>query len=164
MEMGYLSDAAVDGALDARLRDLLSLCFGEAFRNKRYCFEMPQHRWLAYEGAELAAHLAVHEKILCHQGGELPFMGVAEVCVAPPFRGRGLVRALLAHAEARFAGLPFAVLLGKLEVYRSSGYRPAASVYFPDKDPRRPNPYALVKPLGAAPWPSGRVEIAGPPF
>ncbi len=160
----YLPDAEVDEKLDRTLRTLLTVCFGKIFRDKRFCFEMPPHRWLAWEQGEVVAHLAVHEKTFQQEGHTVPFIGVAEVCVAPPYRGRGLVKAMLKEAEAHLADHSFAVLLGDPQVYGSSGYQPVVNVYFPAKDGERPNPDALVKALGRNPWPEGRVVIAGSPF
>lgn len=162
--MTYLPDAAVDGALDAELRALLSLCFGVEFKNKRYAFEMPPHRWLVREEDEVVGHLAVHEKTFECDGISVPFIGIAEVCVAPSHRGRGFVRAMLGEAERHFNAVQFAILLGDPEVYGSSGYRPVGNVYLPFKDAAKPNPDVLVKPLGSRLWPQGAVVIEGPPF
>lgn len=160
--MTYLPDAAVDGALDAELRALLGLCFGNEFKHKRYAFEMPPHRWLFREEDRVVAHLAVHEKTFECDGTGVPFIGIAEVCVAPSHRNRGFVRAMLREAEAHF-NVPFAVLLGDPKVYGSSGYRPVGNVYL-FKDAAEPNPDVLVKPLGSWLWPQSAVVIEGPPF
>lgn len=162
--MTYLPDDAVDGALDAELRALLSLCFGDEFKHKRYAFEMPAHRWLVREQDKLVGHLAVHEKTFEYDGTGVPFIGIAEVCVAPSHRGRGFVRAMLGEAERHFSAVPFAILLGDPKVYGSSGYRPVGNVYLPFKDTAEPNPGVLVKPLGSSPWPRSAVVIEGPPF
>ena len=74
--MTYLPDAAVDGARDAELRALLSLCFGDGFRHKRYTFEMPAHRWLVREEDKFVGHLAVHDKTFECNGTSVPFMVV----------------------------------------------------------------------------------------
>ncbi len=160
----YLPDAQVDDALDAELRALLSTCFGNEFAHKRYCYEMPPHRWLVRDGEVLAAHVAVHEKVLKSGGEALPFLGIAEVCVAPSYRGRGLVGAMMKTLEAHFSGFPFAVLLGDPGVYGSSGYRSVSNVYFPFENTGRPNTYAMVKALGSQSWPVDDVTIEGPPF
>lgn len=160
----YLPDEAVDGALDAELRAWFHLCFGAAFKHKRYYFEMLQHRWLVRAKGTLTAHLAVHDKTFESGHKVIRFIGLAEVCVAPPYRRRGLVKALLRAAEAPFSEIPFAVLLGDLEVYGSSGYRPVGNVYFPFADAANPQSGVLVKPLGSEAWPQGKVIVAGPLF
>lgn len=160
----YLADSAVDEALDRKLRTVLELCFGKAFRDKRYCYEMPPHRWLVYDGDKIAAHLAIHEKFFSIGETDESFIGVAEVCVAPPYRGQGLVRSMLKEAEAHFPDVSFSVLLGERGIYGSSGYTPVKNVYFPYKNSDEPNKDVLVKTLDGKPWPEGKVIIEGPPF
>lgn len=164
MTILYLPDAKVDDTLETELRTLLSLSFGDAFKNKRYHFELPAHRWLIREEDVLVAHLAIHDKTFQSEGKSIPFLGVAEVCVAPSHRGRGLVKAMLREAEARFRTVPFAILLGDPGVYASSGYRLVGNVYFPASDAGKPSPDVMVKALGHDDWPEGHVTIAGPPF
>lgn len=160
----YLRDTQVDDALDAELRVLLTRCFGKSFENKRYEYEMPPHRLLVRDEGVLVAHAAIHEKVLKHEGKALPFLGIAEVCVAPSHRGRGLVRLMMRELEAHFTGFPFAVLLGDPGVYGSSGYRAVSNVYFPYEGMGKPNTYAMAKALGSRPWPVADVIIEGPPF
>ena len=159
----YLADTDVDAALDAQLRALLSECFGNVFKDKRYCYEMPPHRWLIRaEDGTLAAHLAAHDKVFRSADKRVPFTGVAEVCVAPEYRGRGYVRALLAAAEAHTSA-PFALLVGDAGVYGSSGYRTVDNVHFPAKHPD-PHPDVMAKALRGEAWPEGGVVIEGMPF
>lgn len=160
----YLRDAQVDDALDAELRTLLTRCFDNSFETKRYAYEMPPHRLLVRDGGALVAHVAVHEKVLKSGGEALAFLGIAEVCVAPSHRGRGLVRAMMKASEAHFTGFPFAVLLGDPGVYSSSGYRSVGNVTFPYEGTGEPNRYAMVKVLGSRSWPVAGVTIEGPPF
>ena len=164
MTLSYLPDSLVDRALDAELRTLLNFCFGSAFADKRYCYEMPEHRWLVRDDYELVAHLAVHDKVFYHNGKPVPFLGIAEVCVAPSHRGRGLVGAMLRAAEAQLNTVPFAILLGNPEVYSSSGYHVVENVYLPSRDAEKPNPDAMIKALSSGAWPTGKVVIEGPPF
>lgn len=163
MTPSYLPDTQVDPALDAELRTLLSLCFGDAFEDKRYCYEMPEHRWLVRDD-HLIAQLAVHDKVFYQNGKPTPFLGIAEVCVAPGYRGCGLVGTMLRAAEAQLVGVPFALLLGDPKVYSSSGYHAVENVYFPSRDAEKPNPDVMVKALGNDVWPVGEVVIEGLPF
>lgn len=160
----YLSDIDVDTSLDTELRTLLSGCFGDAFKNKRYHYEMPAHRWLIRDEDRLVAHLAVHDKTFEHNGSSTPFLGVAEVCVAPSHRGRGLVWTLLREMETRFNAVPFAILLGDAGVYGSSGYHTVHNVYFPYESADEPAGDVMVKALDSSTWPTGEVTIEGPSF
>lgn len=168
----YLPDAAVDPELDLELRALLSACFIQphhaVFRERRYFKHPPGHRWLMREADALVAHAAVHERQIEAAGWEVPIGGVAEVCVLPAFRGRGLVRLLLAavHRDLADRVVAFAALFGDPAVYGSSGYHMPGNVFLgPNADGRwEPAPRALVHPLLHAPWPAGEVHLAGPAF
>jgi len=171
----YLPDTAVDPALDAQLRALLSTCFtgphNERFKTQRYYNEMPAHRWFIREPGRIIAHLATHDKTLGTTIGDLPIAGIAEVSVHPGFRGRGLVRQLLAaaHAYHTARAVPFAFLFGSRDVYSSSGYLPVTNplrCFHPDsaKWIVQPLDSAMVKPLGTTIWPPGEIDLRGPMF
>ena len=160
----YIHDDDVDAELDLKLRQLISLSFEQTpLMDKRYFNEMPQHRWLVKAGDELAAHLAVHEKVFRVGDREEPFIGVAEVCVAPEHRGQGLVKSLLARAEAHFPNVAYSILLGDERIYGSSHYLRAHNVIFPDVS-AEPRDDVLVKCLSAKPWFQQIVTISGPTF
>jgi predicted acetyltransferase len=134
--------------------------------------ECPAHRWLARnDEGRLAAHLAVHDKIVGTSAGDLRVGGIAEVCVDPAHRGQGLARQLLALSDDWMTrqGIPFGILLGKQEVYGSSGYRQADNpvrylVPSTGEWLEQSFSYFLFKPLGAIPWPPGVIDLRGPKF
>ena len=171
----YLQDRDVSAVLDEQLRALLSTCFtgphNRRFRWQRYYQEIPQHRWLIREPGRVIAHLATHEKRIGTAAGDFAICGIAEVAVHPDFRGRGLVKQLLAPAHAAFAreGVPFSFLFGNSKVYGSSGYVPVSNAlrhfdFTCHEWLVRPLAHALVKPLGATPWPEGEIDLRGPVF
>lgn len=169
----YIADADVDAKLDAELRALLCACFTKpqdvVFRERRYFKEPPGHRWLIRdEDGLLAAHVAVHEKMVELGGWGRPIGGIAEVCVHPDRRGHGHVRTLLAdiHAWLTAREVPFAVLFGDPRFYASSGYVSVSNLFL-RADPSAawaPATGAMVKPLLAEPWPAGEVHLSGPAF
>jgi predicted acetyltransferase len=176
MNLEYIEDRNVGPELDAELRQLLSTCFtggaNEIFRHQRFFSEMPAHRWVARnDEGRLAAHLAVHDKIVGTSAGDLRVGGIAEVCVDPSHRGQGLVRQLLALSDDWMIkqGIPFGILLGKKEVYGSSGYRHADNpvrylVPSTGEWLEQSFSYFLIKSLGAIDWPTGGIDLRGPKF
>ena len=171
----YLPDSDVDAVLDEQLRSLFSTCFtgphNERFKWQRFYSEMPQHRWLIREPGRVIAHAAMHDKSIGSAAGNFAIGGIAEVSVHPDFRGRGLVKQLLAaaHAAAAQRVVPFAFLFGNRDVYRSSGYVPVKNplrFFDPDRNGCyvRLDDTALVALLGPTPWPEGEIDLRGPIF
>jgi predicted acetyltransferase len=176
LRLERVSEPHVDAELDRELRAVLAACFIKPrdafFRERRYANEMPSERWLVRDRDNLlVAHLASHEKTIGVGERELRIGGVAEVCVLPEYRGRGLVRYLVsqAHAHFRDRALGFGVLFGRLEVYGSSGYgRVKAAVR---KLNARTQTWStevdddfLVCSLNGESWPEGEVDLRGPDF
>jgi GNAT superfamily N-acetyltransferase len=175
VRVGFIEDALVSATFDAELRALLSTCFlkpgDEVFRLRRYWREPPQYRWFI-RGADggLIAHTAAHDKTVGVAGECLRIGGIAEVCVHPAHRGCGLVRRILATAHDWLRGrdYPFAMLFGDPRVYASSGYAAVENVVCDEPDPAgtsgRHPVKAMVRPLGARPWPTAEVYLPGPKF
>lgn len=193
----YLPDSSVSGGLNRALIELLSVCFtkpqDEVFRHRRYFHEMPSHRFLipASENrgrrpevfTALAGHLAIHERVIRGDGQDLRCGGVAEVAVAPPYRGRGFARLLLhrAHAWLEEQGFDFAILFGDPALYRRNGYRIAenriryldfetgsarelslSAGTDPSNGSQAPDEGAfLYRPLSRRSWPSGIIDLQG---
>jgi hypothetical protein len=171
----YIPDVAVDAKLDRQLRDLLSVCFvkpvDNIFTERRFFREPPEHRWLVRDDSgRPIAQVAVHEKAVMHEWRRLPIGGVAEVCVHPDCRGRGLVRHVMAEAHDWLAARKFlfAMLFGKPEVYTSSGYSTVSNVWCEEYDatgmPHRKQLTPMVRALGSEPWPVDPVLLPGLTF
>ena len=172
----FIEDSAVDATLDQQLRDLLSTCFTKpcdaVFRVHRHFHEPPRWRWFVRDAAgAVIAHIAVHDKRIGTATGELRLAGIAEVCVHPQHRGRGLVRDLLAAAHTWLAAhdVPVAMLFGDKKHYASSGYRNVANpIRFQNAETGvwtvEPSDWVMVKPLRTFDWPAGGVDLRGPTF
>lgn len=170
MRFEYLLDDDVTPALDAKLRTLLATCFtkeqDKIFRTQRYFQEMPRHRYLIWDDTQLAAHIAVHEKQVMIDDQSFPISGIAEVCVQPEYRGKGLVKMLLKviHQDALERGDAFSVLFGRTQVYQSSGYQPTDNLKVEVK-PREwmSTEDTMVLSLNII-WPQQAVHLVGYPF
>ncbi len=166
-EIKYLPDAAVDEAMDLKLRKLLHACFSENesndFEHKRYYHELPRHRWIIEADDALIAHVAAHEKRFSTQATIHAFLGIAEVCVAKAHRGKGFVKAILKKLELDFPEFTYAILLGDEQVYGSSGYETVSNIYFPEVSDT-PSNDTMVKCFRGASWPKDRVTIEGVTF
>ncbi len=169
----HRTDSEISGAEDHELRRLLLACFPyeTILLARRYIHEAPAHRWLVRAASgELIAHAAVHDKVISAGGVQLRIGGIAEVCVAHAFRGRGLVGKMLieAHAWMRVEGITFAMLFGHPRVYSSSGYRVienpihAENALIYQWNPFKGKP--MIHALASDSWPSGPVDLRGPTF
>jgi GNAT superfamily N-acetyltransferase len=181
-EIRYTRDRDVDDELNRALIELLSRCFtgpeDEVFRHRRYWKQPPQHRWYIPhpQGGSLTAHIAVHEKTLATETGELFCAGIAEVAVDPEYRGHGYAKRLLEHVHGWLADQQFdaAVLFGDPRIYRSSGYRVAENPvrYYDDhagtwKEQRFADPAGgcfMYRMLRDVQWPDGTIDLRGPKF
>jgi predicted N-acetyltransferase YhbS len=172
MTTTFLPDHAVDSACDVELRALLSTCFtgpqDHVFRTQRFFHRMPQWRWMQRDEQGITVHVAAHDLIATHSDGEIRFAGIAEVCVRPDCRGRGLVRALLVdvHRDLVHQGMDWAALLGKPEVYGSSGYRPTGQPLRYLKQGAVVEEviaaFQVARLTPAANWPKGVLDLGGP--
>lgn len=176
LSVEYLRDDDVDETLDRQLRTLLSVCFtkpgDEVFAEHRYYRQMPQHRWLVRDAAGVPiAHVAVHDKTIGTSAGQLPIAGIAEVCVHPDYRGRGLVKRMLAAAHEWMArrDYAFSVLFGNPAVYSSSGYR-SISNELRMTDPATgevtvaAQANAMIRPAKRSDWPAAQIDLHGLKF
>ena len=172
-EVVYIYDPSVDANLDWKIRVILGTCFGDlCFRQQRFCTELPAHRWVIYgTGDIIAAHVAIHIKVLGSEQGDIKAGGVAEVCVHPDYRGRRLTRRLLTAAEdyMRENGIDFSALFGDAKVYSSAGYRQQGNpLRYYEKTSNSwecgANTGFMVKELTGRKWPQGTIDLRGPKF
>lgn len=171
----YRPDAALTPEEDTRLKQLLraSFPYQPAFRLRRNLHPTPpEHRWfLMGPHEELIAHAAVYDKMITLNGKhELLIGGVAEVCVAAPYRGRGFLKEVLQtiHTFLREHDTPFAMLFGQPKVYHSSGYQQITNpVRSTNSIARHWNPFCgkpMVRLLSDRCWPEGMIDLRGPTF
>lgn len=166
-----IADLEVGPELDQELRELLILCFPDTpqFREHRYYLEPPLHRWFIRDGGLLISHVCLHRRIVGTIQGDLRIGGIAEVCVRPTHRGRGLVRQILDKVHEWDLSSDFQMLFGKEEVYRSSGYRTVHNLlrYLDLKHNKwLTNPLAgmMIRPSAMTDWPAGMIDLRGPVF
>lgn len=175
VKVEYLADSAVDAALDAEIRRLLTTCFTKpediVFKDQRYFREPYPHRWVIRDSkGSIIAHIGVHEKSVVAGGRTFQIGGIAEVCVYPEYRGRGFVKSMLACIHDWLIGhkFDFAVLFGDPRIYDSSGYVQVNNLVHDDETATgekctSPSP-AMVRLLSETPWPDGSVYLPGPKF
>ncbi|WP_353498863.1 GNAT family N-acetyltransferase [Vibrio chaetopteri] len=174
MKIHYIEDSSVSEELNQGLITILSSCFTKPsdsrFKTQRFYNEMPQHRWYITGDHDhhVIAHLAVHEKTITAAGKAIPIAGVAEVCVHPDYRKKGLAKALIEEAHQWMEQQPFhySILFGRDEVYTSSGYKRVTNLsLLPNEPLAQPTPVSvMVKTLNQHSWPKRTVLLPGLTF
>ena len=173
LKLIHRPDVSLSKEEDQRLRRLLFGCFPHepTFLSRRFLRQCPAHRWLVLDPAgEIVAHLAVLEKWIGTERGDLKIGGVAEVCVATAYRrhrqAARLIRA--AHDWMRGNGFEFAMLFGQPDIYQSSGYALIENeIAATNSLARHWNPFCgkpMIHRLSDKPWPEGRIDLRGPTF
>lgn len=151
--------------LDSKIRRLFLLCFENStnLTKRRYNNEMPSERWIAYYNGDIIGHLAVHHKFITDiNSHRFSFIGIAEVCLVPLFRGFGLVGELLKMAEDVHKNKDFSILFGESSVYERYGYRNVSNVIFPDI--HNEISHLMMKCLSNQTWPIESLQIKGKYF
>lgn len=171
--VNYIKDSDVNEQMNAKLIKILSICFNDqpVFKEQRYFKEKPLHRWFIESDNSIIAHIAVHDKNILTEKGTIRIGGIAEVCVHPDYRGKGLVKKMLAviHKWLQENDFSFAMLYGDADVYVSSGYSTIKNkIKFLDHVTKEwkieTSKDAMIAPLKNDKWPDGLIDINGPTF
>ena len=167
-------DSDVSAALDRQIRELLAICFPHesVFAAQRFLYEKPKYRWCVFSNeTQLVAHTALHIKTIKTESGKYGIGGIAEVCVHPEFRRRGLVHTMMDRIDELLISdkIPFSMLFGKGKIYHSSGYFEVKNKirrYDPKTDEWivEVNNDAKYKELSDLKWPEGLIDLQGPMF
>lgn len=168
MTVHYLADNNVTPIIDMQLRFTLSRCFTDQkalFSKQRFFKEAPQHRYYIEDEADnIIAHVAVHDKTVLIAGKQYSVAGIAEVCVLPNHRKKGLVVQVFEriHRDLNQRNVHFSILFGDYAIYSSSGYQDIHNLVM-RLDGQWKNIPAMAKGI-ATPWPDTDVFIEGPTF
>ena len=114
--------------LEIKFRKILTICFGEIFRNKSYNHEIPKWRIYIEENNKIISYLALHEKEFLVDNVYYPYLGIAEVCTLPEYRKQGLTKLLLKEVDC-IPEFNYILLIGNEQYYRSSGFYYPGNVF-----------------------------------
>jgi predicted acetyltransferase len=172
-DIEFVTDSSVNSVLNEKLITILSICFPHQpiFKMQRYFKEVPNYRWFIESENQIIAHVALHEKVISIDGIDLNIGAIAEVCVHPDHRRKGLVKELLiaAHNWLKENKYKYAMLFGEEDVYKSSGYFNVTNeIKYLDYNTKKykieKNIDAMVKLLSDASWIEGLIDLNGPTF
>ena len=177
MRLDLVDEYSLNASRREEIRHLLSASFPEASytRTRTYLKQFPPRRLLAYEADRLVGHLGLEHRAIGTSGGPQEILGVVDLCVSPPWRGRGVASQMLAWVEslAQANRIPFLVLFAQDgRVYERNGFRHACNPLRWAKIhehqtigvAEEPLVELMVKPVGTVPWPGGTIDLLGHQF
>lgn len=173
LKVKFVFDKDVDEELNNKLIQILSTCFNDqlVFTKQRFYKEMPSLRWYYEMDNIISAHVALHEKKISTEHGDILIGGISEVCVHPLFRGKGFAKKLLEEANLYSKKMKhkFSMLYGDTNVYKSSGYKEIHNDikymdHITNEERIEKAQDAMVKKLSDLEWPLGLIDLNGPTF
>lgn len=162
-----------DGELVA-LASLLDECFPDTFEGRSYFKQLPHARLILRMDGAIVGQLGLDFRMVRVGAALVPVFGIIDLCVASSQRQRGHGTMLLNEAERIAAGSRAQFMLAMADchdIYARLGYAPVAAaatkwLAIEDRNSiimieRDLSDCFLVKPLGPAAWPEGRIDMLG---
>jgi len=159
------------------IRGLLAASFPDAAftRSRTYLKQLPSRRLLAYASTGLVGHLGLEHRAIGTPAGPSQILGIIDLCVSAAWRGHGVGSRMLAQVEslAREKHVPFLVLFARdHRLYERNGFFHASNPLRWAKIhehqitgiAEEPLEELMVKPVGAAAWPEGLIDLLGHQF
>jgi hypothetical protein len=140
--------------------------------DREYRWRPKEYHFITEEDGRPLSHVGLIKTTVSAGGRTVTVGGVGGVVTVPEAQGRYLVHAAMQHAAefiCRELGANFGMLfcLPRLEpFYARQGWQTIEDeVEFDQPEGKKVWPYrVMVQPCGERVWPSGRVEIEGPPW
>ncbi len=176
MVIERIEEFQIDARKKAAILQLLRKSFTGYPDGRTYYKQLPDFRYLVWEGELLAGHMGVEHRVINNDGQVARIFGIVDLCVARSFQNRQLAKLLLQKLEQLGAqsGIDFLVLLaGDPAFYLSCGYQSQNNLcqwvmihahQTIGATSRRLDHNLMIKPLGDKEWLPGPVDFLGPLF
>ncbi len=108
------------------LQSLLGECFPEFLQERIYYKQLPQFRYLVWEGPELVAQMGVEHRMISLGETPVRIFGVIDLCTTSQFRKKGIAAKLLEelHVLAKSSGVDFILLFADdFRLYQRVGFK-----------------------------------------
>lgn len=157
------------------IQQLLKTAF-PGYPDRTFYRQLPDFRYLGFQGEQLMAHMAVEHRLLHNAGQLYPVFGVMDLCVDPLFQRRRIASYLLDELTdlGQAHRIDFLVLLASQhQLYLDNGFQlvsnPCVWMMITGEQSlgltRHSVKHSLmVKPLGEPQWKEGLVDFLGPIF
>lgn len=173
MQVERVEEFAITAETEALAGALLHQSFPTYPASRSYFKLRPHFRYLVWSNRLLVGHMGVDHRVIGVGDSVSTAFGVIDLCIAPPFRRRGLASQLLklletlAHGTERDAIMLFA---DDPRLYLALGYQQVDVVctwmmvhehQTRGITSRPPDGCVLVKPIKLSTWPAGSVDMLG---
>ncbi|MCB0570043.1 MAG: GNAT family N-acetyltransferase [Phaeodactylibacter sp.] len=176
MELQRLEEFQIDDRAESQIAALLGQCFPGYPEGRAYFKQLPDFRYLCWEGGQLIAHMAVEHRMVYNDGEVFRIFGIADLCVAEAFQHRKLASRLI--SELSILGqnhrIDFLLLMAKDHgLYLNNGFELVANdcqwLIIQEHRAlgiahRRVPSSLMVKPLGRKQWRPGFLDLLGHVF
>ncbi|PHN02986.1 GNAT family N-acetyltransferase [Flavilitoribacter nigricans] len=172
MRIERLEEFKLSGTVRAKIAALLKEGFGVYPEGRTFYKQLPDFRYLAWDGEDLLGHLAAEFRIINVGGTLLPIFGVADLCVTPSRQQERIATQMLRELEAlaRSSNVEFILLTGsEPNVYKGMGFdrleRSCRWLLMNNLSTlgviRRSVNNIMIKCLGDRTWPEGEIDFLG---
>lgn len=172
MNIQRIEEHELTTAVRDQIGKLLQEGFGVYPEGRSFYKQLPDFRFLAWDGDALLGHLAAEYRVVNVGGTVLPIFGVADLCVTPSRQQERIATQMLARLEelAGAAGVDFILLTGsEPNVYKGMGFirleRECCWLLINNLKTlgviRRTVNNIMIKPLGDRSWPAGEIDFLG---
>ncbi len=176
MELERIEEFQIAEATHLAIQQLLEEAFSGYPEGRSFFKQLPDFRYLLWQGDQLAAHMAVEHRLINNADQLLHIFGVADLCVAASFQQRKLASRLLEELTqlGKQHRIDFLVLqANEAKLYENNGFQPQENLcqwllITQNKTlgvaRRRIEHSLMVKPLGDKIWKPGLVDFLGHVF
>ena len=173
MNIDRVEEFQIEHTTRQKIHQLLSDCFPDYPPGKTYFKQLPDFRFLVWEGEELIGHLAAEHRLMNLSGDLIRVFGIADLCVAQSYQHKKIGTQLIKDLEAlgKKVQIDFIVLLAKHhELYLKNGFilvdNSCKWVMIHANETlgivkRKLEQSLLIKPLSGKKWKEGRLDFMG---
>jgi GNAT superfamily N-acetyltransferase len=172
-KIALTAEFEISSVLNQQLIDLKRNCFKSSETDRSYYKQLPHHRLLAHQNDVLIANIALDHRVITINEKPYKIFGLIDVCVSPPYQGKGIASALLQHITelGQQHGIDFLMAFATdSRIYEKNGFH-LIDNYFQWLRIDEHKNYGVgieridnevwVKTLGDRPWSEGPVDLLG---
>ncbi len=172
LQFEKIAEYEIQKETHSKIQTLLQQSF-DAYPQRSYYKQVPNFRWLVWDGANLVGQMGVEHRIITLDGEPTRIFGVVDLCIHPNYRSAAIATHLIRKLEELGikSEVDFIVLFAdNHSLYIKNGFEHVTNLckWMMINEHktlgvarRRLNDCILVKPLGDKKWTTGEVDFLG---